>query len=66
LTIEEGENVKEIQLNDMQEARRIYDNLPEKYQQIALSGIEMICNICINTIITTQIIANSEQNKEKE
>lgn len=58
--------MKEIQLSDMQEARRIYENLPPKYQQIALSGIEMICNICINTIITTQIIANSTKEKGKE
>lgn len=58
--------MNEIQLSDMKVARRIYDDLPEKYQQIALSGIEMICSICINTIITTQIIANSAQNEEKE
>lgn len=58
--------MKEIQLSDMQEARRIYDSLPSEYQQIALSGIEMICNICINTIITTQIIANSANQKGKD
>lgn len=57
--------MKEIPLNDMQEARRIYDSLPPKYKQIALSGMEMICNICINTIITTQIIATATKEKEK-
>ncbi len=58
--------MKEIQLSDMQEARRIYDSLPPEYQQIALSGIKMICDTCINTIITTKIIADVAQKKRKE
>lgn len=58
--------MKETQLSDMQEARRIYDSLPPEYQQIALSGIKMICDTCINTIMTTKVIADIAQKKRKE